>query len=450
MRQISFAIFTFLYCLTLCHGQNDGFIIQNEKKETKVRFKLINNLIIFPLDINGVELSFLLDTGVSKPMIFNILNMSDSLNIKNTETILLRGLGEGESVEALKSEENIIKIGDAIKFNQDLYAIYDSRLNFAPKLGVPVNGIIGYDILKDFVVEINYSRRYLKFYDPKVYSAKHCNKCEVLNLEFHNNKPFIEGNVKIDENTIPVKLLIDSGGSDAVWLFEDAKLGIKSGNNFFDDFLGHGLSGSVYGKRSKLEEFAINNFKFKAVNVAYPDSSSISYKRVLKGRNGSVAGEILKRFNITFDYQNAKITFKKNGNFHRKFYYNKTGIVLEYGGYRLIREKDNRSYKVTYGNNFRASSSKIVLNTNYRTIFKPAYTIVELRDNSPAKKAGLMIGDIILKVNERPTENFTLQQITQMFYGESGKWMRLVVERKGMLYEYSFIMQDLLQKKPEY
>ena len=37
-------------------------------------FKLINNLIIIPVEVNGVTLSFLLDTGVSKPIIFNFLN----------------------------------------------------------------------------------------------------------------------------------------------------------------------------------------------------------------------------------------------------------------------------------------------------------------------------------------------------------------------------------------
>ena len=44
------------------------FVIQNKKQTDKIRFKLINNLIIIPVEINGVDLSFLLDTGVSKPL----------------------------------------------------------------------------------------------------------------------------------------------------------------------------------------------------------------------------------------------------------------------------------------------------------------------------------------------------------------------------------------------
>ena len=50
----------------------------------------------------------------------------------------------------------------------------------------------------------------------------------------------------------------------------------------------------------------------KRANVAYPDSTSISYARKFKGRNGSLAGNILKRFNVIMDYRNALVTFKKN------------------------------------------------------------------------------------------------------------------------------------------
>ncbi len=114
-----FVIFILVVFLLNNLGFSQGeFTIQNKHRSDKVKFKLINNLIIIPVEINGVTLSFLLDTGVSKPIIFNFLNVSDTLKIKNTETIFLRGLGEGELVEALKSDDNVIKIGDAINLKQ--------------------------------------------------------------------------------------------------------------------------------------------------------------------------------------------------------------------------------------------------------------------------------------------------------------------------------------------
>ena len=85
--------------------------------------------------------------------------------------------------------------------------------------------------------------------------------------------------------------MIDSGGSDAIWLFEDDSKNISLPEKYFEDFLGRGLSGSVYGKRSKIDEVSFNKFKLKKVNVAYPDSSSITYARKVKNRNGSLGGK---------------------------------------------------------------------------------------------------------------------------------------------------------------
>jgi hypothetical protein len=62
---------------------------------------------------------------------------------------------------------------------------------------------------------------------------------------------------------IPVKLLIDSGSSNAIWLFEDIEKGLGVPKNNYEDFLGQGLSGSVFGKRSKIEGICLGNFQLK-------------------------------------------------------------------------------------------------------------------------------------------------------------------------------------------
>ena len=52
-----------------------------------------------------------------------------------------------------------------------------------------------------------------------------CRKCEVFPLTIYQNKPYMDVNVSINERAqkIPVKMLIDSGGSDSLWLFEYSK-----------------------------------------------------------------------------------------------------------------------------------------------------------------------------------------------------------------------------------
>lgn len=434
--------FLFACCFQTAALSQSKFVIQNKKESDKIRFKLINNLIIIPVEINGVALSFILDTGVNKTIIFNFLNISDSLQIRNTETIFLRGLGEGEAVKALRSTRNFSKIGDAINLDQELYAVYSAHLDFAPRLGIPLHGIIGYDLFKDFVVEINYVSKYIRLTNPKVYKYKSCRSCEILPMEFYKNKPYIYADVNIRNKQIPVKLLIDSGGSDALWLFQEDSLGIEVGDMFFDDFLGHGLTGSVYGKRSRISEVSLNSFTLEDVNVSFPNSESLIYVKQHKDRNGSVAGELLKRFNLIVDYSSKTMTLKKNKYFKTPFSYNKSGIELAQNTLRLSKEKN---YDHLSQNDFMENNTAIILNPKYKLTLKPAYSIVELRKDSPADRAGLKLNDVLLTINNRSTDRYTLQEITHMFYGKAGQRIKLEVERAGVVMDFVFYLEDVFK-----
>jgi len=444
MKRVVFT-FVLLFGISFLGLSQSPFVIQNKKKTDKIKFKLINNLVIIPVKINGVELSFILDTGVSKPILFNIFNVNETLKIKNAQKIVIRGLGEGEPVEALRSKNNVIQIGEAVSVNQDLFVVYNSKLDFAPKLGIPIHGIIGYDFFKDLVVKINYVSKTIKIFENETYKQKKCKKCEILPLYFYNKKPYINAEVTIDAKQIPVKLLIDSGGSDSIWLFENTSLGIHVKEAYFTDFLGHGLSGSVYGKRSKVDAFTINSFTLHNANVAFPDSTSISFARNHKDRNGSLAGNVLKRFHIVFNYKKSSILLKKSKFFNDDFSYNKSGIELEQNGIRLVREKDN-STRITTLNDAKAinnEETRVVYNASYKLSVKPAYTIVELRENSPAEKAGLQIGDIVLKINGKETYGLTLQKCTQYFYEKEGKTIKLKVDRLGKQLDFKFTLKKV-------
>uniref|UniRef100_UPI00404B061D aspartyl protease family protein n=2 Tax=Gelidibacter sp. TaxID=2018083 RepID=UPI00404B061D len=412
---------------------------------TKIKFELINNLIVFPVEVNGAKLSFLLDSGVSKPILFNIINMSDSIQINHVESIYLRGLGDGGFIEALRSKHNIFKLGDAINVNQEIYVIFDESINFTPRLGVVVHGIIGYDIFRDFIVEINYASKYIKLHNPKTYKYRRCKKCQTFDLELNQNKPYINAKVEMHSKQIPVKLLIDSGGSDALWLFEEDSLGIyPDTNKYFHDFLGKGLSGSVHGKRTKIHSFSISDFNLKDVNVAFPDSSAISLARKFKERNGSVAGEILKRFNMIIDYNDSKITLKKNKNFKLPFQYNMSGVVIEQDGMRVVMEKKEGISvgKDSYGNTNEGSKT-ISIVESYKFVLKPTYRIVELRNNSPAKITGLLLGDVILKINGKETHHLKMNDINEMLRANEGDILKIKVDRNGKELEFALKIESL-------
>lgn len=440
-----FCFFGFLLLMvSTCFSQSE-YKIKNKKGSDKIKFQLINNVIIIPVEVNGVRLSFLLDTGVSRPILFNFLKASDSLEILNAERIYLKGLGNDGLIEALKSSNNEFKIGEAVSTNQSFYVVFDSSINFAPKLGVPIHGIIGFDVFKDFVVNINYRSQFIRLTNPSQYKYRNCNSCEVFNLEFHNDKPYFSSTAILNETSIPVKLLIDTGSSDSLWLFENADLGLTVGSNYFDDFLGYGLSGAVSGKRSVIDALSLKSFKLEKPKVAYPDSLFTKAIKKIEGRNGSVGGEVLSRFNVTLDYRKAEMTLRKNSNFNDEFSYNKSGISLENDGVRLVTESFPvaRDYSSFEGN--QAIDIKAIYVKKNKYVIKPAYSISQIRQDSPAHRVGLKKGDVLIKINNSDTKNFTLQELMGKFFDEEGKRIRLLIERNGKKMKFNFKLESILK-----
>jgi hypothetical protein len=73
-----------------------------EVNKVKIPFQLINNLVFIPINVNGVELTFLLDSGVKETILFSL--EENEISLKNIEKSL-SGLGSEDAIEGLKSGE---------------------------------------------------------------------------------------------------------------------------------------------------------------------------------------------------------------------------------------------------------------------------------------------------------------------------------------------------------
>lgn len=404
--------------------------------------------MVIPVELNGAKLKFILDTGVSSPILFN-LTQQDSVQINDVTQITLRGLGEGEPIEALRSVKNTFKIGGAVSYNQLLHVVLDKDLNFSTSLGVPVHGIIGYDVFKDFVVEANYAKQHVKLYHPNAYEYRLSKRLETIPLSILNKKAYVDGAVTTaDDKEVPVKLLLDTGSSDALWLFRDPLKGLEIPDQHYEDFLGKGLSGDIFGKRTKLKGMRIGSFKFNEAKAAFPYRESFEAIKDLGNRNGSVGGEILKRFNIVFDYPRRKISLVKNANFNNPFQYNLAGIDLQHNGVRYIAERiaDARGvvdpqYNESFGN------VQILMENRTRLSLVPEIVVSGIRAGSPAHEAGLQEGDVILAVNGRRIHDYKLQEILQMLNEREGKRVRVLIERYDKDLLFSFVLKDLFESK---
>jgi len=404
--------------------------------------------MVIPLEVNGTELSFILDSGVSTPILFN-LTEQDSIQINMVSEITIRGLGEGEPIQALSSRENFFKMGEVKNPDQKLYVVLDKSLNFSPSLGIPIHGIIGYDLFRDFVVEINYGAQYIKFHNPEQYDDKAHKKSQTLPLSIIKKKAYVDGSVVLnDAKEVPVRMLLDTGSSDAIWLFENEVIGIPDRN--YDDFLGRGLGGDIYGKRTKVRSIKLGDFVIADAKTAFPDKTSFNAIKSLGNRNGSLGGEVLKRFNFIFDYRNHKITLRKNSNFKSPFQYNLSGIDLQHNGVRyvaesiagpngIVKKKDSE----TFGN------VQILMENQTRLSLVPEIIVSGIRAGSPAEDAGLQKGDVILAVNGKSVHTYKLQQILHMLNERKGKRIRVRIARANSDKLFTFVLKDVFKEKPK-
>jgi hypothetical protein len=94
--KIKIFIISFLISIHFGCCQN-GFQFEANQDKAIIPFQLINNLIFIPIFVNGVELNFLLDTGVEETILLSLDDKTE-VSINNVKKIKLQGLGASEAI----------------------------------------------------------------------------------------------------------------------------------------------------------------------------------------------------------------------------------------------------------------------------------------------------------------------------------------------------------------
>ncbi|NOY37765.1 MAG: PDZ domain-containing protein [Chlorobi bacterium] len=384
--------------------------INKEDKKVSFRFKFVNNLIIIPVIVNDSDtLHFILDSGINTSIITE-LSLGDSLSLNYVRQIKLHGLGSGESIDALVSSGNVFSIPGIQGTNQSLYIMLQNIFNLSSILGMRVHGLTGYNLFSNFIVEINYVRQVITLHNPDYYVYKHNRNARTLPLIINNSKPFIYGDIRYQGGDFfPVKLMIDTGASHALWLLKGTDGRIKLPEKNIDTFLGTGLNGKISGKLARIVSFRLGSFTFENPLVAFPDTFSIRYTGALGNRNGSLGAEILRRFDVIMDYPNHLITLKPNRYYNEPFRLNRSGI-------EIIAPIPGFHY----------------------------YTISDVRKGSPAGKAGLKKGDTLESINYRNVKHMDIDEIYRVLQEKPGKVIKMVVRRKGLPFVTYFRLEKLI------
>jgi len=411
-----------------------------ENKKTVIPFKLINNLIFIPININGVELTFLLDSGVNETILFSLENKE--IRFEDIQKMKFSGLGGTVEIEGLKAVKNKVKIGNNFADdNHIIYLILDEEFNFSSHVGIPVNGIMGYQLFKNHPVKIDYITKKITIY-PNQNISKEIRWYEEFPISIEINKPYLMADVEQLNQKAASKMLIDIGNSDAVWLFPSLIPGFVYNRPNIDDYLGRGFNGDIYGKRSRIHNLYIGSFKIEKPLTAMPDEFSIQHLNLVSGRKGSIGSETLRRFTVIFNYPEQKIYLRKNRDFKDPFHINMSGLDVKHDGMfwdqDLVQVENEKKSKASNTNEVYSSTAAF----QYKFTLKPAYSVAGIRKDSPAFEAGIKKDDKIIKINSKKAADLTLEQINQLLKSEEGKLIKMELERNSKLLKFEFYLVD--------
>lgn len=423
----------------------EGFQFETKKNKISIPFKFINNLIIINIKVNDVPLNFLLDTGVEQSILFS-LDETDQISFAQMESVKIKGFGKKEAFDGYKSTLNEIKIKDFVDKNHTLYLVLDQNINISSDVGVPVNGIIGYHFFKNNLVKIDFeNNRIIIYKNSEVQLATVEKSFSKVPLQFHNGKPYLNSSIKFENVTdeFTAKLLIDTGNTDAVWLFKEKNNQIKIPQTNVEDYLGRGFSGDVFGFRGRVPEFSINEFSISQPIIAFPNANETTEIDAVENRSGSIGSEIIKRFTVYFHYKSQLMYLKKNHNFNNEFNFNMSGIDLHHQGLQWVKESYDERPAIS---NVQLSGHGDVLanSLKYKFELKPIYVITNIRKNSPADLAGLKKDDIIVKINKKVGYNYSLEDINHLLKSQEGKTIEFTIDRNGKIITTKFQLKKVL------
>jgi predicted aspartyl protease len=382
----------------LYQSPSTGFLFNNpRRKSMTVDFKLISNLIIVPVSINGSDtMNFILDTGVRDPIITE-LTLVEKLNLNYINAIELRGLGIETITQAYQSGNNTIQIKGLTTSNQKINVVLDDNFQISQILGMPVHGLIGFNLFRHYIVTIDYINEKIRLDKPQDFNYRPRNNDIVLPLTYVRNKPIVKSEiVQHDGSVVPVSLLVDTGASDALWLSTQIDTLIKVPESSVYAYLGAGLSGDLFGYKGRLSSFWIGGRPIPAPIVSYPESDYINNIIASEKRHGSIGGEILRRFTVTFDFYNNRIILRPNSTINEKFNYNMSGL-------EIINPVPGVS----------------------------VYTVSNVTENSPAWNAGIRKNDQIISLNSRMHKDLTLNDINLALRQKDNKRIKMSVLRNG-------------------
>jgi hypothetical protein len=172
-----------------------------------------------------------------------------------------------------------------------------------------VDGIIGIELFRRYVVVIDYPGRTLQIREPEgfVYDGPGA----TLPVTYHRRLPIVNGSVTpYGGERIPVKLMVDSGGSALHADFSRAfgqETGLVAGMRGIRASKVTIFRGDTASKRGRVQALSVGD-----LTLSDPEVQVIDYQTAdPKVMDGTLGSEFLRQFRVIFDLPHDRIIFER-------------------------------------------------------------------------------------------------------------------------------------------
>lgn len=375
MKKIVVVLFCFVLA-NLCPAQSDSQSIASKPLFSNIKFEITRNLIFVQTRSNDSEpLWFILDSGASTSVINE--KLARSLGFKFGKKNKINAIGGKIEYSLVKNID--LNVSGATLSKQTLAAIDLSVLE--PKFGRSINGILGSEFFKRFVVKIDYANQSLDLYEPADF--RYDGNGEVIEFELESNTPFIRVRLSPkDSEFVEGKFLVDTGAISTLYInkqFAETHGLQQSLEKTIPDLFTTQLGGEVDGRIGRMRKTAVANFLFENMIAHFPEEKSGNGSLTSSTNDGIIGGGIFRRFTVILDYSRRHLILEPNKNFSEPFKYDQSGLEL-----------------IADGADFKTIKVKKIL------------------ENSPASEAGLRDGDMIVSIGGKAANEMSLDQIAKM------------------------------------
>jgi aspartyl protease/PDZ domain-containing protein len=334
-----------------------------------VPFDLVLRHILIKVSINNsAPLWFIFDTG-DKVAIVD-LDRAKSLGLNLEGEVNVGGAGAGTLKGARVRDASLTVLGVDSRQPVVMAIPLDG---LKPKLGHEIDGIIGADFIKQFVIEIDYPARVLRFHDRDKFAYSGSGEIVPITLNGAGH-PIIRAEVTVNGRPpIGGQFVVDVGSGGSLILnrpFVEQE-SLLSAQKTIKSLGGGGAGGKTTGRSGRVAELKIGKIQIASPLTMFSEDQGGAF--ATSNLQGNIGQLILSKFTIFLDYPRSRIILEPNSSF-------KDLIGPASPGVRFVAE-----------------------GADYKTL-----RVDEMLEDSPAANAGLQAGDVVVAVDERPAADLTL------------------------------------------